>query len=47
MICEKTLAPVDGLFDQGYKLSHYSESLSKYEKNHLNQLKKIIMYSNH
>jgi transposase-like protein/cell fate (sporulation/competence/biofilm development) regulator YlbF (YheA/YmcA/DUF963 family) len=40
MISEKTLAPVDVLFDQGYKLSYFSESLSKYEKNHLKPIEK-------
>jgi transposase-like protein len=40
MTSTKKLAPIDGLFDQGYKLSYYSESLSKYEKNHLKSIEK-------
>lgn len=35
MFSQKTLAPVDSLFDQGYKLSYFCEDLSKYEENHL------------
>jgi predicted nucleic acid-binding Zn-ribbon protein len=35
MFSQKTLAPVDNLFDQGYKLSYFCEGLSKYEENHL------------
>ncbi len=35
MTTTKILAPVDSLFDQGYKLSYFCEDLSKYEENHL------------
>jgi len=35
MTIEKILAPVDNLFDQGYKLPYFCECLSKYEENHL------------
>jgi len=41
MLSQKTLAPIDSLFDQGYKLSYFCEGLSKYEEN---QLKQIIKY---
>ncbi|MEN6591795.1 MAG: hypothetical protein ABFC12_00970 [Methanobacterium sp.] len=39
MTIEKILAPVDDLFDQGYKLSYFCEGLSKYEENHLKPVK--------
>jgi len=35
MIKEKTLAPVNDLFDQGCKLSYFCEGLSKYVENQL------------
>jgi hypothetical protein len=35
MTKQKTLAPVNGLFDQGYKLSYFCEGLSKYVENQL------------
>ena len=35
MFSQKTLAPIEGLFDQSYKLSYFCEDLSKYEENHL------------
>jgi len=35
MLNKKTLAPVDGLFNQGYKLSYFCEDLSKYVENQL------------
>ncbi|MEG3223942.1 MAG: hypothetical protein BME94_00060 [Methanobacteriales archaeon Met13] len=35
MTNRKTLAPVDGLFDQSYKLSYFCEGLSKYVENQL------------
>jgi transposase-like protein len=35
MFSQKTLAPVNVLFDQGYKLSYFCEGLSKYEENQL------------
>ncbi|OPX58246.1 MAG: hypothetical protein A4E25_01766 [Methanobacterium sp. PtaB.Bin024] len=35
----KTLAPVDDLFDQSYKLSYFCESLSKYVENQLKSAK--------
>jgi len=35
MFREKILAPVDVLFDQGYKLSYFCEGLSKYVENQL------------
>jgi len=31
MVKRKTLAPMDNLFDQGYKLSYFCGGLSKYE----------------
>ncbi len=40
MRIEKILAPVDGLLDQGYKLSYFCEGLSKYEENHLKLVEK-------
>ena len=39
MIHRKTLAPVSDLFDQGYKLSYFCESLSKYVENQLESAK--------
>ncbi len=30
MTSTKKLAPIDGLFDQSYKLSYFCEDLSKY-----------------
>jgi transposase-like protein len=39
MFNQKTLAPVDGLFDQGYKLSYFCEDLSKYVENQSKSLK--------
>lgn len=36
MINTKILAPDNGLFNQDYKLSYFSESLSKYEENQMN-----------
>jgi hypothetical protein len=38
MAKQKTLVPVSDLFDQGYKLSYFCESLSKYVENHLKLL---------
>jgi hypothetical protein len=35
MLKRKTLAPINGLFDQGYKLSYFCEDLSKYVENQL------------
>ncbi|MEG3225157.1 MAG: hypothetical protein BME94_06470, partial [Methanobacteriales archaeon Met13] len=35
MTKRKTLAPVNGLFDQGYKLSYFCKGLSKYVENQL------------
>ena len=40
MLKRKTRAPVDSLFDQGYKLSYFCEDLSKYVQNHLKSCKK-------
>jgi len=39
MINRKILAPVSGLFDQGYKLSYFCEDLSKYVENQLKSAK--------
>jgi len=39
MLKRKTLAPVDSLFDQGYKLSYFCEDLSKYVEN---QFKSVL-----
>ncbi|MBV1754832.1 MAG: hypothetical protein KMY52_04485 [Methanobacterium sp.] len=39
MLNKKTLAPVSGLFDQGYKLSYFCEGLSKYVENQLKSVK--------
>ncbi len=38
MLKRKTLAPINGLFDQGYKLSYFCEDLSKYVENQLKSL---------
>jgi hypothetical protein len=35
MLNRKTLASVDSLFDQSYKLSYFCEDLSKYVENQL------------
>jgi hypothetical protein len=35
MIKSKILAPIDGLFNQDYKLSYFCENLSKYEENQM------------
>ena len=35
MTIQKIPAPVDSLFDQGYKLSYFCEGLSKYVENQL------------
>jgi len=39
MINRKMLAPVSGLFDQGYNLSYFCEDLSKYVENQLKSAK--------
>ena len=40
MTIQKTPAPVDSLFDQGYKLSYFCEGLSKYVENELKSAQK-------
>ena len=40
MLSQKTLAPINSLFDQGYKLSYFCEGLSKYEENHLKSVER-------
>ena len=40
MTKQKTRAPINGLFDQGYKLSYFCEDLSKYVENQLKSAQK-------
>ena len=40
MVKRKTLASTDDLFDQGYKLSYFSEDLSKYVENQVKSVEK-------